>query len=242
MKQEAIEKILCMLYPQKTYDEFLIKNEEDLGKQAAIDIINEFVSKMLEKKTIWNISEKSMKVFRIGIMTQNNKGPLKPVELAYTLEIPKSEVETIIKEIKETLENRITQRRTEYLSKKILLDQSISELGLSESAKKILIRINKTTAREIIKIKTTDLDVIRGSELAKQEIIDKIHSLGLIFADEDTRTPLEKLQDEYNALKKRIERYNQELSYINKKRSMALDELEAKAEEIRKEQKNSKSL
>lgn len=172
-------------------------------------------------------------------MSYNNAMDL--LELAYNVQIPKNKLVKIFDDIKKSIIGKINERKIESLTKDMMLKQNIDELQLSETARNILIRNKKTILEDIIKMKITDLDFLSTNKNAKQEIINKIHSLGLIFEDEDTRTPLEKLQDEYKSLKEQIEQYNQELAYINKKRGNALEKLNILIEKI-KEETTSKTL
>lgn len=239
MKQDAIEKILHMLYPDKPYEKFLMRNEDDIVPEIIVTTVTDFVDNMLDENEIWGISKKNIKIFKICIMSYNNAMDL--FELAYNVQIPKNKLVKIFDDIKKCIIGKINERKIESLTKDMILKQNIDELQLSETARNILIRNKKTILEDIIKMKITDLDFLSTNKNAKQEIINKIHSLGLIFEDEDTRTPLEKLQDEYKSLKEQIEQYNQELAHINKKRGNALEKLNILIEKI-KEETTSKTL
>lgn len=61
MKQDAIEKILHMLYPDKPYEKFLMRNEDDIVPEIIVTTVTDFVDNMLDENEIWGISKKKYK-------------------------------------------------------------------------------------------------------------------------------------------------------------------------------------
>ena len=228
MGQEIKEKLLIWLYNCSSYEEFEEKNYYELDRRLIEKTIEELAVKLLQgNNEIWNIEEQDIMILKVFLYVSDPERTMTTSGIALKLNISQPAAYNSLCKTKTQILQEINKRRIMNMSKGEILDLPIENLNLSNRAVSSLLRNNIFTVEELTQITTKKLKALEymGPKTA-QEIIDKMHSFGIAFLEEQLKTEEETLIEQLES--KIQKRYNiaQEICFLKAKKAEVDMEIE----------------
>ena len=226
MEQVLKEKLFFWLFNNSSQEEFEADNYYEIERLIKLKAIDELTRKLLrDQRIIWNIGSSDVIILKVFLNIGSEK-MLTTYETAKKLNTTQSIVHNSLCKTKSIINQEINRRKIMNMPKGDILDLYVSDINLSNRAVTALLNNNIFEVSDLVELTKQDLKALKYmGHKTTNEIINTVHSFGLVFKGEIQYTTEEEVLQRAEAVKERLYNIDQQQEYLKYCRQESIEEL-----------------
>ena len=216
MEQVLKERLFFWLFNKSSQEEFEADNYYEIERLIKLQAIEELAYTLLTSQmVIWNIGNSDVIILKTFLNIDNPARMLTMAETAQRLDITISITRDSLYRSRNAIKREINRRIIMNMSEGDILELQIENFNLSNRAVEALLKNNIFEVSGLVELTKQELRALKnmGPKTAN-EIIDKVHSFGLVFKKESKKTTEETLIQDLETIKEKLYNIDQQMEYL----------------------------